>query len=364
MRLFELNNNFKSKPIVYVDMDGVLADFFGTVADHHGVDNWREARKKYKKIDQVAKKKGFFKNLKPLPHSKDLIMGVAKLAQVYSILSSPLKSEVEQSSREKSEWLQHHLQHKPPTSIIFDHEKFKFAKQADGTPNILIDDYDTNIRLWEANGGIGILYKDEECDRVLQQLHKALHGKFKRTYDLPLAVLQKEKEQTNESEDEESVERKDDPKIDLKKKLWTNKEVLKYVAGIHHDYRLEKPILAHKTWQLAMVETAMLSTPEKGDQDDPYRRLIDLDWDHISQITREEIMNRPIVADENGWILDGNHRVTAARAAQIGKVPALVPYKSEQKISHKKPSKDDKVKPGPHSDPDAVATHNILHHSK
>ena len=62
-------------------------------------------------------------------------------------------------------------------------------------------------------------------------------------------------------------------------------------------------------------------------QDDPYRRVIDIDWDYVQEIPRWDILNRPVVIDDNGWVLDGNHRATAARAAGINVIPALVPYK-------------------------------------
>lgn len=55
MKLFELESvEQKNPPIVYVDMDGVLADMFGQVAKHHGVSHWRKARK-VGKVEQVAK---------------------------------------------------------------------------------------------------------------------------------------------------------------------------------------------------------------------------------------------------------------------------------------------------------------------
>jgi 5'-nucleotidase len=324
MKFLEYTNGYNAVPEVYIDMDGVLADMFGEVARHHGVKNWRDARrvrrKQQSKIDKVAKNPGFFKNLLPLPNAGKLIKGVLKIAQDYNILSSPLLSKVEQSSREKAEWLQRHLRKHPPRSVLFDHEKFKFAKQADGTPNILIDDYDTNIKLWEANGGIGILYSDVNCEHALKQLYNAMHGKFKRTYNLPLAILQKELEQRTEGTDE--------PTLDLSKQYFTNKEVLGYVKGVHVDgYSLDEPIEEYKIWQLKLVPTSSMSSPEKVDQDDRYRRVIDLDWDHIKTITRQDLKSKPVVIDDRGWVLDGNHRVTAARAAGIKKIPALVPYK-------------------------------------
>lgn len=322
MKFFEMSNGYESRPIVYVDMDGVLADFFGSIAKHHGVKHWRDARKVRRaqdsKIDKIAKKPGFFLKLKPLPNASKLIHNILKLADRYSILSSPLLSNVEQSSREKAEWLDHHLSRHSPRSVLFDHEKFKYARQADGTPNVLIDDNKTNIQLWEANGGIGILYDDAECDRVLQQLQGALTGKFKRTYKLPLAILQKEIEQQNE-----------DAGIDFDKKYWTNKEVLDYVKDIHADgYTLDEPVLDYKVWELTMVPVKNLSTPENYDQDDPWRRVIDIDWDHVQNITRHDVMSKPITVypkDGIGWVLDGNHRVSAARAAGIKHIPAFIP---------------------------------------
>jgi 5'-nucleotidase len=324
MKFLEYTNGYDAIPEVYVDMDGVLADFFGPVAKHHGVKKWRDAKKERakfdSKIDKVAKQPGYFKNLKALPNAGKLINGVLKIADDYNILSSPMLSCVEQSTREKSEWLQHHLKRHEPRSVLFDHEKFKYARQADGTPNILIDDYDTNIRLWEANGGIGILYKDSECDRALKQLYHAMHGNFKRTYKEPLAVLQKELEQRTDEDYEHG--------LDLTKRHFTNKEVLGYVKGVHADgYSLDDPIREYKIWQLIMMPTSHMSSPEKYDQDDRYRRIIDLDWDHIKDITRGDIKNKPVVVDDKGWVLDGNHRVTAARAANIKRIPALVPYK-------------------------------------
>ena len=311
MRSFQFEAADRSStPIVYVDMDGVLADFFGEVAREHDVEYWREIHRKDLGIDQIAQEPGFFKMLPVLPNAGQLMQGVLDLAGKYSILSSPLMSNVEESSREKMAWLQRHLKNHRPQAVIFDHEKYKYAQQPDETPNILIDDWETNIKLWEANGGIGILYKPENCREALHKLSLALRGKIK-TEPFEMAVFE---------DDVLDVERPEG-------KLYTSRQVLKYVQGIHNEYHMPKPILAHKTWVLRSIPVSELKTPEYVHQDDPYRRVIDLDWDHIKDITRHDIATRPIVADANGWVLDGNHRATAARAAGITEIPALVPYK-------------------------------------
>lgn len=308
MRSSDFRSKFPRRPIVYVDMDGVLADFFGEVAREHDVEYWREIHRKDLGIDQVAQEPGFFEMLPKLPNAGYLMKGVLDLAGKYSILSSPLLSNVEQSSKEKAEWLEKHLPNHPPRAIVFDHEKYKYARQADGTPNILIDDWETNIRLWEANGGIGILHKDADYQKSLQKLEAALSGQ-----------ITPAKSDVAEDEDEDAVNPREG-------KLYTSRQVLKYVQGIHNEYHMPKPILKHKAWVLRNVPVSELKTPEFVHQDDPYRRVIDIDWDHIQDIHMQDIKNKPIVIDDNGWVLDGNHRATAARARGLDTIPALVPY--------------------------------------
>ena len=308
MKLFELENSYQARPVVYVDMDGVLADMWGEVAARHGVSHWRKARKTHKRIEQVAKNPGFFRNLPALPNAARLIRSILKMVGEYSILSSPLLSRVDQSSKEKTEWLQHHLKRNAPTAIIYDHNKEKYARQSDGTPNILIDDFETNVELWRARGGIAILYKDQEIDNVLVELEQALSGQ------MPIAAVDNSKTLDNKQY----------------QGLYTSREVLKHIKGLHKDYHLDDPILKHKTWLLTMVKVKDLNTPEKYDQDDPYRRLINLDWKHIRKISRQDIAEKPVVVDERGWVLDGNHRVTAARAIGLDYIPAYVPYSKPQ----------------------------------
>ena len=308
MKLFELENSYQARPVVYIDMDGVLADMWGEVARHHGVDHWRTARKTHKRIEQVAKRPGFFRRLPPLPNAARLIRSVLKAVGEYSILSSPMQSRVEQSSEEKTDWLQHHLKRNAPTAIIYDHNKEKYARRSDGTHNILIDDFETNVELWRARGGVGILYKDSEVDAALTELQRALTGQTEpRTVDTAIDFTA--------------------PQV---RGPYTARHVLNYIKSIHKEYHLEEPVLKHKAWQLIQVPLEDLKTPEKYDQDDPYRRLINLDWNHIRNISRKDIEQNPVVINSNGWVLDGNHRATAARAMGLATIPAYAPYVKPQ----------------------------------
>jgi 5'(3')-deoxyribonucleotidase len=304
MRLFELKNNLKSRPVVYVDMDGVLADFFGAVAQAHGVDHWKNIKNGEVGLHQAAQKEGFFANLPKLPNADRLIGAVTQLAGSYSILSSPLQSDVENSSRGKAVWLKNKLGGAQPQSVVFDHEKYRYAQQPDETPNILIDDYPVNINLWNQHGGIGILYKDSASAEAIEKLKQVLEN--------PLAFLQTPDQKVQQITEGEQ-------------KLFTPMDVLDYVKGIHHKYTLDDPIRKIKVWRLINVPTSHCRTPEYLHQDDPYMRRIALDWDHVKKITLKDIMTRPAVVDSNGWVLDGNHRVTAARLHGLDSIPIIVP---------------------------------------
>ena len=51
------------------------------------------------------------------------------------------------------------------SNLIFTGQKENHAiNELDGTPNILIDDKPSNIKRWEAKGGIGIRYQANEDD--------------------------------------------------------------------------------------------------------------------------------------------------------------------------------------------------------
>ena len=47
-------------------------------------------------------------------------------------------------------------------------------------------------------------------------------------------------------------------------------------------------------------------------------------------IGTRDINTKPVVVDDRGWILDGNHRVVAARAKGMKTIPAYIPVVNEQ----------------------------------
>ena len=158
------NEEMENKPIVYVDMDGVLADFFGGVEKLYGVQHWKQLtsdKTKDLKAEVINRITGtdFFATLPEFPTADQLIDMVKKFTGgTFSILTSPLRGDHEVSSKYKKIWIQQHIEN--PAQTIITGRKESYAKdKASGTPNILIDDRPVNIERWQNAGGYGILYQ-------------------------------------------------------------------------------------------------------------------------------------------------------------------------------------------------------------
>jgi 5'(3')-deoxyribonucleotidase len=165
MKYFEVEGGEPvNKPIVYVDMDGVLADFFGGVEKLYGVDHWKQLvsdKTKDLKQEVITRITGtdFFKTLPKFPTADNLIATVKEFTGgTFSILSSPLRGDHENSANGKRFWLQQNIE--APNQIIITGRKESYAKdKRTGVSNILIDDRPKNLNRWKASGGYGILYQ-------------------------------------------------------------------------------------------------------------------------------------------------------------------------------------------------------------
>lgn len=152
------------KPEVYLDMDGVIADFFTEYAKLAGIESGNYRDIPPAKTDPTLQKMvgtDFFARLPKCRNADALVDMIVKTFGKFHICSSPLRGDFENSEKQKKIWLKNNLKHQP-TNIIITPNKAKYAVQTDGTPNILIDDRGSNITAWEAKGGIGIKYQADE----------------------------------------------------------------------------------------------------------------------------------------------------------------------------------------------------------
>lgn len=144
---------------VYVDMDGVIADFFGEAIKmaEFPVGEWNNIdQREVRSILNSIKGTEFFYNLAKFPTTNTLLQSVINIAGSFSILSSPIGGDEENCKNMKLKWLEDNIPF-DIDEVIITHDKPKYAQG-----NILIDDYGVNVRRWEAAGGYGIKYQADE----------------------------------------------------------------------------------------------------------------------------------------------------------------------------------------------------------
>ena len=172
---------------ISLDMDGVLADFFGGLAKFYGVEHWKMVKE-----DKIYGLKGsnFFHTLDAFDTSPDLVDFVKHIASKndmqWGVNSSPLRGDMMNSSYWKRRWLEDHGWIPDIDNLIFTGRKEQYAiNKFDGSPNILIDDKPTNIARWIEKGGIGIRYQANEDDleylfpKLKEAIDNVTSGDFK-----------------------------------------------------------------------------------------------------------------------------------------------------------------------------------------
>ena len=163
-----INEDEFIKPRVYLDMDGVLADFFSEWSRLAGVKHYKDINNTEETLQLVREHPTFWIDLPMLPHARALVKTVIEKYGEYRICSTPLAGD-ERSKPGKIAWIKKHLSDMPPAEIVLTHSKADHAL-GNGVANILVDDYGVNINKWRAAGGIGIKYDDSAFDHVAKIL--------------------------------------------------------------------------------------------------------------------------------------------------------------------------------------------------
>jgi hypothetical protein len=186
MRIRELFEEIESEPEekmphLYLDMDGVQADFFGAWAQQNGVSSYKDIPNSEVAINELANSSPeqvyqFFRDLKPLTGGMRIIMWLKDNKIPYTVLSAPLRGPFSSASRKaKKDWLD---EYNPGTSgdAIFTAAKYKYATQ-DGEPNVLVDDYGKYLDAWSNAGGIAVKHEDSGVANTIRELEK-IYGPF------------------------------------------------------------------------------------------------------------------------------------------------------------------------------------------
>jgi hypothetical protein len=276
---------------IYLDMDGVLADFFAEYAKLAGVTTGSYRDIPPAKVDPTLDKMigtDFFARLPMFKTVPQLLKLVLSYTDHYNICSSPLRGDNKNSEKHKRVWISKHL-NPLPKDIIITGRKPKWATQPDGTPNILIDDRGKNIRDWIAAGGYGIKYQADEdsLETIKMGLDRFFRGDVQEPQDSDLMVSTRVTQ-----EPKETYKRSELPQV--------TKEHLNYIPHAVETVDLEVVCPVQKE----------LVTENLQKQ---YKRLTE---------------NRfaPIVVDKNYRIINGHHRYEVLKQlnsgyAEVARIP-------------------------------------------
>ena len=153
-----------ARPLVYLDMDGVLADFFGDWSKISGVSHYKDISNVEQALQLVRDHPTFWIDLPLLPNARALVKTVIEKYGEYRICSTPLAGDG-RSKPGKIAWINKHFADMPPAEVVLTHNKAERA-QHNGVASILVDDFGSNIDKWKAAGGIGIKYEDSAFPKV------------------------------------------------------------------------------------------------------------------------------------------------------------------------------------------------------
>jgi 5'(3')-deoxyribonucleotidase len=159
---------------VYLDLDGVLADFDKYVLTHMGrTFSHTDGPKDSTMWDFLLKVPHFYLQLEPTPYAQRLVDLVGLYANNIEILTAiPRRANMPNAEQDKIDWVDKTFDEPLKVNIgPYSGDKWKHAKPGD----ILIDDRPDNINDWITKGaGIGILHTYGDFDGTREQFIRAV----------------------------------------------------------------------------------------------------------------------------------------------------------------------------------------------
>lgn len=164
---------------IYIDMDGVLADFDRGVEELCGVARPEPGKSRTQENDDLM-----WERMRSVEHFYDRLEPMAGAVEMFNKLWDQFGGRVEiltgipkpkrgivTADDDKVLWAHRVLNKDLKVNIVYRAEKANFCK---GKDYILIDDLDINIKDWETCGGTGILYRNpEETLALIEQFQKS-----------------------------------------------------------------------------------------------------------------------------------------------------------------------------------------------
>lgn len=149
---------------IFVDLDGVLADFYGFAKNYCGVDYSEDPKLAWSKLDQVDR---LFQQLPTMPNAWQFFNEVLKLGEeklglhsVEILTALPLRTgKLLSCAHDKTVWVNSKINSRVVVNCVDDWTKKKYYCQPG---DILIDDTLRNCHDWDSKNGISLLHTSQE----------------------------------------------------------------------------------------------------------------------------------------------------------------------------------------------------------
>jgi len=159
---------------IFVDMDGVLADFHEGTRCICNIDPITQTStvSDQPMWDAIRDTDHFYRKLYPVEGAVDMVKElVSRFGDKVEILSAVPKPHrgIATAKEDKLEWVAEYYPEITKINIVYRAEKKNFCE---GPDCILIDDFDKNVNEWIENGGTAILF--ESAKQAISELNKLL----------------------------------------------------------------------------------------------------------------------------------------------------------------------------------------------
>jgi len=141
-------------PRLYLDLDGVMANFDAHFPALFGVDHRAMADDAMWAI--INAHPSYFRDMPPFEGAKEFFDGISYLDPI--ILTACPRSDYPNVARQKRAWVREHLSGDCIILPVMGGRNKPLFMHAPG--DILIDDFKKNTGAWEAEGGVAILHTD------------------------------------------------------------------------------------------------------------------------------------------------------------------------------------------------------------
>jgi 5'(3')-deoxyribonucleotidase len=161
-------------PTIYIDMDGVVADWEAAAAQH--IQKQKDINGLWPKEDweKIRSQIHFYRHLPEMPRARELMALARRFRdelgwELRMLTAVPRKNDMHETFHDKIDWM---AERWPEVRVHFG--PYAEDKQDHATPgDILVDDRPSNIQEWQAAGGIAV-HVTKDYDLALEQLNSIL----------------------------------------------------------------------------------------------------------------------------------------------------------------------------------------------